>query len=276
MCVFVFVLEPPSILGESSVQVEPVEGSVVTLECEVSGTPSPQISWLRDGRPLLLTTRIHLLPTHSALRSVTHRVLSNMSFVWVPFPPAPPTVDRTEPTEQLSVVLGSVVTLTCEAHGVPPPTLTWLKDGRPLHFSHNQLPDGQETRFQLPAVGRSDAGLYSCVASNPAGSSTKTFNLTVLGTLLHKLMSSGSLIITSATQEDEGYFECTVTNDVGEERRIIEVILQGKEKTRGLKVPEVNMQNLEHHYFHSETGSVLPELKPVKHVYVLKVITHRI
>uniref|UniRef100_A0A8B9JKN2 Cell adhesion molecule-related/down-regulated by oncogenes n=1 Tax=Astyanax mexicanus TaxID=7994 RepID=A0A8B9JKN2_ASTMX len=193
------VYEPPSILGESSVQVEAVEGSVVTLECEVSGTPSPQISWLRDGRPLLLTTRIHLLPTHSALRISPVSLSDSGVYVCVAQSRAgsadrqfhlqvraPPTVDRTEPTEQLSVVLGSVVTLTCEAHGVPPPTLTWLKDGRPLHFSHNQLPDGQETRFQLPAVGRSDAGLYSCVASNPAGSSTKTFNLTVLGTLLHK------------------------------------------------------------------------------------------
>ncbi|KAG9270615.1 hemicentin-2-like [Astyanax mexicanus] len=189
----VVILEPPSILGESSVQVEAVEGSVVTLECEVSGTPSPQISWLRDGRPLLLTTRIHLLPTHSALRISPVSLSDSGVYVCVAQSRAgsadrqfhlqvraPPTVDRTEPTEQLSVVLGSVVTLTCEAHGVPPPTLTWLKDGRPLHFSHNQLPDGQETRFQLPAVGRSDAGLYSCVASNPAGSSTKTFNLTVL------------------------------------------------------------------------------------------------
>lgn len=40
-------------------------------------------------------------------------------------------------------------------------------------------------------------------------------------------MSSGSLIITSPSVEDEGYFECTVTNEVGEERRVIEVILQG-------------------------------------------------
>lgn len=29
------------------------------------------------------------------------------------------------------------------------------------------------------------------------------------------------------SDEDEGYFECTAVNDVGEERRVIEVILQG-------------------------------------------------
>ncbi|KAI4892791.1 hypothetical protein NFI96_028928 [Prochilodus magdalenae] len=189
----VFVLVPPSILGQADVQVNPVEGSVITLECEVTGTPLPQVSWFRDGQPLLLTTRTHLLPTRTALR--ISRVSQSDSGLYACVAqsragsaerrfhvqvPAPPTVDRTEPTEQLTVILGSVVTLSCEAHGVPPPTLTWLKDDRPLSFTHNQLPDGQKTHFQLPAVGRSDSGLYSCVASNPAGSSTKTFNLTVL------------------------------------------------------------------------------------------------
>lgn len=40
-------------------------------------------------------------------------------------------------------------------------------------------------------------------------------------------MSSGSLVLLSPSSEDEGYFECTAVNDVGEERRVIEVILQG-------------------------------------------------
>lgn len=40
-------------------------------------------------------------------------------------------------------------------------------------------------------------------------------------------MSSGSLVLLSPTNEDEGYFECTAVNDVGEERRVIEVFLQG-------------------------------------------------
>lgn len=94
---------------------------------------------------------------------------------------APPAVERTELTEQVAVVQGSSVTLTCEARGVPPPTLSWLKDGQPLSLHRNLLLDGQETRFLLSDVGPSDGGLYSCVASNQAGSSTKTFNLTVLG-----------------------------------------------------------------------------------------------
>lgn len=40
-------------------------------------------------------------------------------------------------------------------------------------------------------------------------------------------MSSGSLVLLSPSNEDEGYFECTAVNEAGEERRVIEVILQG-------------------------------------------------
>lgn len=45
--------------------------------------------------------------------------------------------------------------------------------------------------------------------------------------VLSRLLSSGSLILLSPSTDDEGYFECTAVNDVGEERRVIEVILQG-------------------------------------------------
>ena len=102
-------------------------------------------------------------------------------FILCVFPSVPPGVDHVEPVEPVTVVQGSLVTLTCEARGVPPPTLTWIKDGQPLSLHRNLLLDGQETRLQLPDVAPSDAGLYSCVASNQAGSSTKSFNLTVLG-----------------------------------------------------------------------------------------------
>ncbi|KAJ8379625.1 hypothetical protein SKAU_G00004030 [Synaphobranchus kaupii] len=102
----------------------------------------------------------------------------------------PPGVDHVEPTEHVTVVKGSLVTLTCEARGVPPPSLSWLKDGQPLSLHRNLLLDGRETRLRLPDVSPTDGGQYSCVASNQAGSSTKTFNLTVLEP--PKISGSGS------------------------------------------------------------------------------------
>ncbi|XP_023814399.1 hemicentin-1 [Oryzias latipes] len=191
----VYVLVPPSISDESTIprEVQVTQDSVVTLECRAAGHPPPQISWMKNGRPLLLSPRTRLLSGDSLLRIAhvqqsdsgvytcvarSRAGLAELSYdVQVQVPPG---VDHVEPVEPVTVVQGSLVTLTCEAHGVPPPTLTWMKDGQPLSLHRNLLLDGQETRLQLPDVAPSDAGLYSCVASNQAGSSTKSFNLTVL------------------------------------------------------------------------------------------------
>ncbi|XP_029295180.1 LOW QUALITY PROTEIN: hemicentin-1 [Cottoperca gobio] len=189
-----FVLVPPSISGETAAprEVQVTQESVVTLECQTAGHPPPQINWLKNGRPLLLSPRTRLLSGDSVLRispvqlsdsglytcvARSRAGLAELSYdVQVQVPPG---VDHVEPVEPVTVVQGSLVTLTCEARGVPPPTLTWMKDGQPLSLHRNLLLDGQETRLQLPDVAPSDAGLYSCVASNQAGSSTKSFNLTV-------------------------------------------------------------------------------------------------
>uniref|UniRef100_A0A3B3DLS4 Uncharacterized protein n=1 Tax=Oryzias melastigma TaxID=30732 RepID=A0A3B3DLS4_ORYME len=185
---------PPSISDESTVprEVQVTQDSVVTLECRAAGNPPPQISWMKNGRPLLLSPRTRLLSGDSLLIARvqlsdsgvytcvarSRAGLAELSYdVQVQVPPG---VDHVEPVEPVTVVQGSLVTLTCEARGVPPPTLTWMKDGQPLSLHRNLLLDGQETRLQLPDVAPSDAGLYSCVASNQAGSSTKSFNLTVL------------------------------------------------------------------------------------------------
>ncbi|KAF7658577.1 hypothetical protein LDENG_00010770 [Lucifuga dentata] len=190
-----FVLIPPTISGETTVprEVQTTQDSAVTLECHAAGNPPPQISWLKNGRPLLLSPRTRLISGDSVLRispvqlsdagvytcvARSRAGLAELSYdVQVQVPPG---VDHVEPVEPVTVVQGSLVTLTCEARGIPPPTLTWMKDGQPLSLHRNLLLDGQETRLQLPDVAPSDAGLYSCVASNQAGSSTKSFNLTVL------------------------------------------------------------------------------------------------
>ncbi|XP_069039515.1 hemicentin-1 isoform X2 [Lepisosteus oculatus] len=199
------VTVPPAIAGSSAEPraVTAAQDGVVTLQCQAAGTPPPRLTWLRNGRPLSLSPRTRLLSSDTALRISPVHLSDSGVYTCVARSPAgqaelsydvqvqvPPGVDRSEPSEQVTVVKGSAVTFTCEARGVPPPSLSWFKDGQPLSLHRNLLSDGQETRLRLPAVTPHDAGHYSCVASNQAGSSTKTFNLTVLEP--PKILASGS------------------------------------------------------------------------------------
>lgn len=48
----------------------------------------------------------------------------------------PPTIiGQTQVPENVSVVVKNPVVLTCEASGMPPPAITWLKDGQPINMS---------------------------------------------------------------------------------------------------------------------------------------------
>ena len=81
------------------------------------------------------------------------------------------------------MVVGGSVTLHCPAFGIPKPTIRWTRSGE--SFSVNSLPNVriQEGGHQLELFNAHiiDMGLYSCIASNPAGSVTKEFSLDVLG-----------------------------------------------------------------------------------------------
>ena len=79
-----------------------------------------------------------------------------------------------QPIQNENVTEGGDVTLSCQASGIPPPMVSWIKvDGQRI--------DGSV--LQLTNINRSEAGEYRCEASNECGNATETATMHVQGEL---------------------------------------------------------------------------------------------
>ncbi|KAI4578501.1 hypothetical protein MJG53_011356 [Ovis ammon polii x Ovis aries] len=147
---------PPSIIGPNPENLTVVVNNFISLTCEVSGFPPPDLSWLKNEQPIKLNTNALIVPV-------------------------PPSI-KDHGSESLSVVNvreGTSVSLECESNAVPPPVITWYKNGRMLTDSAPLaiLADGQMLHIAKAEV--SDTGQYVCRAINVAGRDDKNFHLNV-------------------------------------------------------------------------------------------------
>lgn len=147
-------------------------GDRVDLECHVSGSPRPTVRWERVNSDLPSTSIIqdHLLiiPAVGPEDGGTYRCVAynNLGTVYAQISlivEAAPvfTMER----QVKAATVGSRVSLTCEAFGNPPPSVTWSK-------RRGDLPDDHEVRdgtLLIPSLSPGDFGEYVCTASNRFG-----------------------------------------------------------------------------------------------------------
>ncbi|KAG7251155.1 hypothetical protein CRUP_029350, partial [Coryphaenoides rupestris] len=187
------VLDPPSINGsEVPVEVSVVVNHVLELECEAWGIPAPSLTWLKDGRPLPQTDSMRLLRGGEVLRVASAQVEDTGRYTCLAYSPAgdddkeflvrvhvPPNIAGESAPQDVSVLQGRQVTLECKSDAVPPPTLTWLKDGAPLQASARVRLLSRSRYLQINMAELSDRAHYTCVATNVAGETARQFNVTV-------------------------------------------------------------------------------------------------
>jgi len=169
------------------------EGSAVKLSCEAVGQPPPQISWSFNGEPIVasrkyvFTTGKHQLTIYPFLEqdvgqysceavNPSGRVKKSARIGLLHV--SPPVV--VEGPKSVTVKLGKRATFRCKAKGEPTPTLTWFFNGGEIqklngHFRVSD--DGRE--LTVEQVSRQDNGVFSCMASNNAGSMTGDARLVV-------------------------------------------------------------------------------------------------
>uniref|UniRef100_A0AAX7UJY2 Sidekick cell adhesion molecule 2a n=1 Tax=Astatotilapia calliptera TaxID=8154 RepID=A0AAX7UJY2_ASTCA len=173
-----FVKEPPSHI---SAEME----KVVDIPCQARGTPQPEIVWYKDAVPIspvkipryrvLVGGSLQingLLPDDTGMfqcfaRNLAGEIQTNTYLAVTSIAP-----NITAGPSDSAVIDSMSVILHCETSGAPRPAITWQKGERVLASGSVQLP-----RFTLLESGSllispshlSDAGTYTCMASNSRG-----------------------------------------------------------------------------------------------------------
>ncbi|XP_055275068.1 hemicentin-1 isoform X3 [Moschus berezovskii] len=185
---------PPSVIGPNPENLTVVVNNFISLTCEVSGFPPPDLSWLKNEQPIKLNTNALIVPGGRTLQIIRAKVSDGGEYTCIAINQAgeskkkvsltvyvPPSI-KDHGSESLSVVNvreGTSVSLECESNAVPPPVITWYKNGRMLTESAQLeiLADGQMLHITKAEV--SDTGQYVCRAINVAGRDDKNFHLNV-------------------------------------------------------------------------------------------------
>ncbi|AWP17995.1 putative protein sidekick-2-like [Scophthalmus maximus] len=192
---YLHVLEPPQFIKEPEKHITAEMEKVVDIPCQARGVPQPDIVWYKDALPIdpVKTPRYRvlvggslqvngLLPDDTGMfqcfaRNMAGEVQTNTYLAVTSIAP-----NITAGPSDSTVIDGMSVILHCETSGAPRPAITWQKGERVLASGSVQLP-----RFTLLESGSllispshiSDAGTYTCMASNSRGIDEASADLVV-------------------------------------------------------------------------------------------------
>ncbi|CAH0663486.1 unnamed protein product [Chilo suppressalis] len=203
-----FVYVSPSIFPtDIEPELQVVEGQLVHLPCSVSGTPSPTVVWRRDDLPV--SGRKHIdetgmrfvanLTDFGNYTCFTENDYGNASvsyylYVWVA-----PSVLPLEAS--ITALIGTNVTLQCDAVGFPIPTVSWEFKQTTLVANNTNISFNEVGNLYISNVSAHDEGSYDCIAANEAGEDRKTVRLNVYEPPKITEPADGSFVATNMDME---------------------------------------------------------------------------
>ncbi|XP_069511212.1 protein sidekick-2 isoform X2 [Ambystoma mexicanum] len=192
---FLSVSEPPQFVKEPDRHLTAEMEKVVAIPCQAKGVPQPAIVWYKDAT-LVEVRKLDrfrvlgdgslqisgLVPDDTGMFQCFARNDAGeaQSFTYLAVTSIAPNITR-GPLDS-TVIDGMSVVLHCETSGAPRPAITWQKGERILASGSVQIP-----RFTLLESGSllispahiSDAGTYTCLATNSRGVDEASSDVTV-------------------------------------------------------------------------------------------------
>ncbi|KAL4218919.1 Hemicentin-1 [Mactra antiquata] len=178
-----------------------IKGRTAVLFCPVDANPPPEIRWYkahnipgqeRELQAVQLDNRVQMIKGGEQLKilnstesdtggyvcSATNRAGTDTLDINLEVH-VPPSIDESNVVYFRKVIENRTIIIECPVSGIPTPTVNWLINGQSLRlreglqFTHNTY------HLELDSAQVSDSAIYSCVASNAAGTLRKNFNLEV-------------------------------------------------------------------------------------------------
>ncbi|KAL2092656.1 hypothetical protein ACEWY4_012454 [Coilia grayii] len=115
----------------------------------------------------------------------------------------PPEIQDDGQPLNLTVTQKQPLTLGCDAFGLPSPTITWTKDGRPVVETPGVYLQNGNRLLRIYRVQAEHAGRFSCRAQNPAGETHRDYHIDVQG--------SGGVQDVSAVVNQQVELQCRVS-----------------------------------------------------------------
>ncbi|XP_041118018.1 myosin light chain kinase, smooth muscle-like isoform X1 [Polyodon spathula] len=167
-----------------------LEGQEVTFKSKVSGSPQPDVKWIRDGIPLRGKAGLKIYEEGGMYCLSLAKVQKDdygqytctainsrgqASCTWTLKVKSPIVEGKapfvTSPLKGCAVSEGQDFVLQCSVEAKPSPQITWLLDDNTIQYAHATFENGVAKLTVQDALPE-DGGLYTCVAENSCGRAT--------------------------------------------------------------------------------------------------------
>ncbi|KAK3730033.1 hypothetical protein QZH41_009543, partial [Actinostola sp. cb2023] len=177
-------LSAPTILKDVRHIITGISGHDIEIACSAQGTPTPVITWAREGYPISTQDPKYKVKSSGSLVIKTLSELDTGvytctavntagadSHTFAVFIQVPPIINT--PPRDVVVDANDVITLECGVIGFPPPDIRWQLNNVTLPYNR--------TIITIREASVHNSGIYRCIASNTAGTVTADAVVNVKG-----------------------------------------------------------------------------------------------
>ena len=83
--------------------------------------------------------------------------------------------------ENVTALTRTIITIQCNASGVPTPTVTWTKDDLQIPSGDRHTVQG-DSSLMIPDSREGDSAKYTCIATSLAGKDSASSTVQIVGT----------------------------------------------------------------------------------------------